>query len=197
MDRDSPPLILGSASPRRADLLAQLDISFTVLAADIDETPIPGEAAVDYVQRMAREKAAALSARRSPRCGDVLLTADTTVVLDGESFGKPRDAQDARQMLESLSGRRHDVYTALCVCQGAQSEGRLVHTAVEFTALTPALINAYLATDEPWDKAGAYALQGRGGSFVRRIDGSVTNVIGLPLVETRELLALFGVAGHA
>ncbi|WP_439105733.1 Maf family protein [Congregibacter sp.] len=188
MDSSSRSVVLGSASPRRADLLAQLGVSFIVRSADIDETPSPGEAPRGYVQRMAQQKAAALAGDAK----SILLTADTTVVLDDRSLGKPRDATDARLMLEALSGRTHDVFTAVCACLGSRSETVLIQTAVEFTSLTARLIDQYLATDEPWDKAGAYAIQGLAGSFVRRIDGSVSNVIGLPLVETRELLLRFG-----
>lgn len=192
MDSNLPALVLGSASPRRADLLAQLGLDFRLAAADIDETPQLGEAPRDYVQRMAREKADALTEPGS----SLLLTADTTVVLDDASLGKPADVAQARQMLWGLSDRSHEVYTAVCARQGLRSETVLVRTLVEFAPLTQALIDAYLSTDEPWDKAGAYAIQGLAGSFVRRIDGSVSNVIGLPLVETRELLARFGlVAG--
>lgn len=188
MSGETPSLVLGSASPRRAELLSQLGLTFTVVAADIDETPDVGENPRDYVKRMAQEKAGALSTDDA----GVLLTADTTVVLDGHSLGKPRDARDAQCMLEGLSGRTHEVYTAMCARRGMQIETVIVGTAVEFTGLTPRLIADYLSTNEPWDKAGAYAIQGCAGSFVRRIDGSVSNVIGLPLVETRELLLRFG-----
>ena len=183
-------LVLGSASPRRAELLAQLGVTYAVLKADIDETPAPGEAPRDYVKRMAREKAASLAAQSGDR---VLLTADTTVILGGESLGKPDDAADARRMLAALSGTRHEVSTAVMVRAGDRQHETLVTTTVDFIALSPELIDAYLATDEPWDKAGAYAIQGLAGSFVRRIDGSVSNVIGLPLAETRELLGGVGV----
>ncbi|EED33894.1 septum formation protein Maf [gamma proteobacterium NOR5-3] len=189
MASNTPALVLGSASPRRAELLAQLGLSFTVVGADIDETPQPGEAPRDYVLRMAQEKADALAEPASV----LLLTADTTVVLDDVSLGKPRDSADARYMLQALSNRCHEVYTAICLRQDSRSETALVRTVVEFTTLPPALIDAYLSTDEPWDKAGAYAIQGLAGSFVRGINGSVSNVIGLPLVETRELLAHFGI----
>jgi septum formation protein len=183
-------LVLGSASPRRAELLARLGLAFTQASADIDETPLPGEDPRAYVARMAREKAAAL---RGTGVQDLLLTADTTVVIDGDSLGKPVAGSDARAMLRRLSGRRHAVWTAICCSTPEHREERCVATEVEFMVLPEALIDAYLDTSEPWDKAGAYALQGAAGSFVRSISGSVSNVIGLPLVETRELLALFGV----
>lgn len=182
-------LVLGSASPRRAELLTQLGLTFTQHSADIDETPVAGEAPTSYVQRMAVEKAAAL---RAAGIEGVLLTADTTVVLDNESLGKPEGHEDARSMLARLSGRSHDVYTAVCVNNALGNRTVVVSTHVELMTLTADLIDAYLATEEPWDKAGAYALQGLAGGFVRRVDGSVTNVIGLPLVETRELLAGIG-----
>jgi len=181
-------LVLGSASPRRAELLAQLGLSFGQASADIDETPRAGEDPRAYVARMALEKAAAL---RGSGLRDLLLTADTTVVIDGESLGKPVDADAARAMLRRLSGRRHAVWTAICCSTPQRREERSVATEVEFMTLSEALIDAYLETREPWDKAGAYALQGLAGSFVRSISGSVSNVIGLPLVETRETLALF------
>jgi septum formation protein len=183
-------LVLGSASPRRAELLARLGLAFTQASADIDETPRAGEDPRAYVARMAREKAAAL---RGTGMRDLLLTADTTVVIDGESLGKPVDGSDARAMLRRLSGRRHAVWTAICCSTPDRREERSVATEVEFMTLSEALIDAYLATPEPWDKAGAYALQGLAGSFVRSIRGSVSNVIGLPLVETREILAAFDV----
>ncbi|MEE4278490.1 MAG: Maf family protein [Halieaceae bacterium] len=182
-------LVLGSASPRRAELLAQLGLSFDRRAADIDETPQPDEAPLAYVARMAREKAAALRAAGVAGC---LLTADTTVILDRRSLGKPADRDEGRAMLRSLSGRGHEVCTAVCCLAGSERRECSVLTRVEFMPLDDALIEAYLDSDEPWDKAGAYAIQGLGGSFVRRVEGSVSNVIGLPLVETRELLAACG-----
>ncbi len=183
-------LVLGSASPRRAQLLTQLGLEFETAAADIDETPELGEAAIDYVERMAREKAVALA---HDHADSILLTADTTVILDGEALGKPRDHNDARRMLQAMSGRTHTVCTALFALSAAQRQQCCVQTTVEMIDLSPALVDAYLATDEPWDKAGAYGIQGLAGSFVRRIDGSVTNVIGLPQAETRELLARMGI----
>lgn len=188
-------LVLGSASPRRAELLAHLGVSFRVISADIDETPLPHESPHDYVRRMAREKSEALARESTTDLDkDIVLTADTTVVMDGASLGKPRDETDARAMLGRLSGRRHEVSTAVRGQFRDQQADVLVTTEVEFVDLSPALLDAYLATDEPWDKAGAYAIQGMAGSFVRRVNGSVSNVIGLPLAETRELLAGLGLA---
>lgn len=182
-------LLLGSASPRRAQLLAQLGVSFEQCPADIDETPREGEDPLVYVQRIAREKASALDGRSAR-----LLTADTTVVLAGRSLGKPGDRAEARFMLERLSGAEHAVCTAVCLKAGGRLRELRVLTTVEFGPIPGRLLEAYLDTPEPWDKAGAYAIQGLGGSFVRRIAGSVTNVIGLPLVETRELLEDAGIA---
>ncbi|MEO1080589.1 MAG: Maf family protein [Pseudomonadota bacterium] len=182
-------LVLGSASPRRAELLAQLGIDFEQRAAHIDESPRDVEAPMDYVLRMAREKAAAL---REAGVENTLLTADTTVIADGRSLGKPVDLAEGRAMLRRLSGRVHEVCTAFCCSTAAdQREGRAI-TRVEFMPLEDELIEAYLATAEPWDKAGAYALQGLAGSFVRRVEGSVSNVIGLPLVEIRAQLTDLG-----
>ena len=187
-------LVLGSASPRRARLLAQLGVTFTQRGADIDETPATGEAPRTYVQRIAREKARALQGS-----APLLLTADTTVIAQGQCLGKPEDRAQARDMLERLSASEHEVCTAVCLLADSTLSELLVCTRVEFITLTGRLIEAYLDTAEPWDKAGAYAIQGLAGSFVRRIEGSVSNVIGLPLAETRELLEGGGIAtgfGH-
>jgi septum formation protein len=189
MQAESPTVILGSASPRRAELLAQLGLTFEICPADIDERPAAAEHPRDYVRRMAREKAAALAASSRDA---VLLTADTTVVLGHRSLGKPESAREARAMLQALSDGVHEVSTAVCVLRSGQMQEALVTTSVEFIALDDDLIDDYLSTAEPWDKAGAYAIQGLAGSFVKRIDGSVSNVIGLPLVETRELLGRSG-----
>ncbi|GAB5415852.1 MAG: Maf family protein [Congregibacter sp.] len=180
-------LLLGSASPRRAQLLRQLGADFEQRSADIDESVLPGEHPEDYVARLAREKSQALMSADT-----VLLTADTTVAIDELIMGKPENPADARRILKLLSGVTHRVYTGLCVAATVDGECRthaaVVTTEVDFIVLPDTLIDDYLATDEPWDKAGAYAIQRLGGSFVRRIRGSVSNVIGLPLVETRELL---------
>ena len=184
-------IVLGSASPRRAELLAQLGVAFRQRSADIDETRYDDEAPRDYVRRVARDKAMAL---RPSEGAALLLTADTTVIAGGRSLGKPVDRRDGFAMLSALSGAVHEVCTAVCVALPSGLADIVVSTRVEFAVLPDALIDAYLDTPEPWDKAGAYAIQGLGGSFVRRVDGSVSNVIGLPLVETRELLARFGIA---
>lgn len=187
-------LVLGSSSPRRAKLLAQLGVVFTQRGADIDEAIETGEAPHSYVQRIAREKARALQAS-----APLLLTADTTVIADGQSLGKPKDRAQARDMLARLSASEHEVCTAVCLLKDSTLREILVRTRVEFVTLSGALIEAYLDTGESRDKAGAYAIQGLAGSFVRCIQGSVSNVIGLPLAETRELLECGGIAtgfGH-
>lgn len=182
-------LILASASPRRRDLLDQLRVRYTVEPADIDESPATGEAPQDYVQRMAREKATALTGRP----GNAVLAADTTVVLDGKSLGKPRDHADALAMLTCLSGRTHVVMTAVCLRVGSRESVRVVETEVDFAVLDAEACEAYLATGEAWDKAGSYAIQGLGGAFVSAIRGSYSNVVGLPLAETWQLLRAAGI----
>jgi septum formation protein len=183
-----PRLTLASASPRRRELLAALGFALEVRPARADETPHPGEAAGPYARRVAREKARAVD-------GAVVVAADTTVVVDGEILGKPRDAADAARMLRRLSGRAHQVMTAVCVRRPAiRLELDLVaSTDVEVAELPEAAIAWYVATGEPLDKAGAYAVQGRFGAFVRAVHGSITNVIGLPLDETLALLSRAGV----
>lgn len=181
-------LILASASPRRRELLAQIGVRHRVQAADVDETVRSGEAAEDYVLRLARAKAGALPA------GDVpVLGADTSVVVDGRVLGKPADDADARAMLRRLSGREHQVLSAVALCHGDRVEARLSVTRVWFRMADDALIERYVASGEPRDKAGAYGIQGLGGALVTRIDGSYTGVVGLPLAETVDLLQAFNV----
>lgn len=184
------PLVLGSASPRRRELLKSVGIAFEVEKADLDESVREGEPADRYVLRVAREKAQAIAARRP---GALVLAADTTVVLEGRILGKPTDAQEAEWMLEALSGRDHQVMTAVCL-GGADQAQTVVNTRVHFRVLTHAQIRWYVRTGEPMDKAGAYGLQGIAAAFIERVEGSVTNVIGLPLAETLELLDRAGVA---
>lgn len=180
-------LILASASPRRRELLHLLTTEFECIPSDIDETPMPGELPEDYVVRMAVEKAQAqIDADR------LILAADTTVTIDGAIFGKPSDKHEAKVMLQRLSGREHSVHSAVAVRQGDVVRRCLVSTRVTFGCLTDRLISQYLATSEPWDKAGAYAIQGFAGCFVNRLEGSYTGVVGLPLLETRVLLESFG-----
>ena len=173
-------LILASASPRRRELLDQLGVSYTCDPAHIDESQEVGEAPSDYVQRMAQKKAREVVGRYS-LSDFAVLAADTTVVIEGVALGKPRDNADALAMLARLSGRKHKVQTAVCLCSAEGESCILVETHVEFIALSTEVCEVYLATTEPWDKAGAYGIQGLGGAFVRNIEGSYSNVVGLPL----------------
>lgn len=186
-------MVLASASPRRRQLLDQLGVRYSVDPADIDETRRAGECPATYVERMAREKAQRV-AGRDGNTGRAVLAADTTVHLDDEVLGKPLDHFDGLAMLARLSGRSHSVLTAVCLQSDSGSSVRRVETTVEFIQLTRELCEVYLATDEPWDKAGAYAIQGAAGAFVKRIEGSYSNVVGLPLCETRQLLVAHGIA---
>tara|TARA_R110002110_G_scaffold91264_2_gene237641 strand:- start:268708 stop:269304 length:597 start_codon:yes stop_codon:yes gene_type:complete len=184
-------LILASASPRRSELLLQLGVTFSVDPAAIDETPHAGEEPASYVQRMAREKATAVASRYDASATSVL-AADTTVVVGAEVLGKPADFTDGMSMLAKLSGRSHTVYTAVCLHTDAGMQEMLVATRVLFAPLSPGTCAAYLTTQEPWDKAGAYAIQGLGGAFVQAIEGSYSNVVGLPLYETWQILQAHG-----
>lgn len=181
-------VILASASPRRRELLSLLLEEFDCCSADIDETPISDELPEDYVLRMAVEKASAVKNERG-----VIIGSDTVVVLSGNILQKPVSVEDARGMLSALSGQTHQVMTAVAIMIDAELMTIISTTEVTFSTLEIPLIEAYLATDEPWDKAGAYGIQGIAGSFVRRIDGSYSSVVGLPLCETRELLEGAGV----
>lgn len=179
-------MILASASPRRRELLAVFGLPFSVVPADIDESWQAGETAENYAVRIALEKAEAV-AQRYP--GEFVLGADTAVVIDGEPLGKPVDAEQARVMLERLSGRSHEVLSAVAL---AGPDGRRLHrlnvTEVEFSLLSRAWIDHYVASGDPMDKAGAYGIQNQAGVWIRRINGSYTGVVGLPLFETGELL---------
>lgn len=178
-------LILASASPRRAALLRSAGVDFVVAPTAADETPLPGEDPRAYVRRVARAKAALAPDRPA-------LAADTTVALDRAMLGKPADPDEARAMLARLSGREHRVHTAVVLLAGGRRWTRTVTTTVRFRVLTPADVDRYVATGEPLDKAGAYGIQGEGGALVARVSGSYTNVVGLPLAETLELLARAG-----
>ncbi len=185
-------LVLASASPRRRELLSQLGLRFEVSAADIDETPRQGESAEAYVMRLAREKARTVEARYP---GAWALAADTTVVLEGELLGKPRDEAEAREMLGRLSGRVHEVHTGVALAgPGGAEHATGVRTRVTFRSLSAGEVAWYAATGEPLDKAGSYAIQGKGGFLVASVEGSPTNVIGLPLGETLELLTRAGLS---
>ncbi len=179
-------LVLASQSPRRRELLVQLGIALEVRPAAADESVLPGEVPRAYVLRVAREKARAVS-------GEIVLAADTVVVLGGAVLGKPRGVEDARRMLQALSGTAHEVLTAVCVRRDLAIElDAVVATKVRFARLTRGEIEWYVGTGEPLDKAGAYAIQGAGGAFVLSVDGSVSNVVGLPLAETADLLRRAG-----
>jgi len=176
-------LIVASASPRRAELLAAAGIAFEVRPAHVDERVIPGEDAEHYVRRIAEAKARTIADAAPDRA---VLGADTVVVVDGRILGKPEDGADARRMLGLLSGRTHQVLTGVCLVGPAQGgnparDTRVAITDVQFAALTTAEIDWYVASGEPADKAGAYAIQGRASRFVTRIDGSYSNVVGLPV----------------
>lgn len=181
-------LVLASQSPRRREMLAALGFTLEVRPADVDESVLPGEPARDYALRLAREKARAVGPADAP-----IVAADTAVVVDGEILGKPLDDDDARRMLRALSGRGHEVLSAVCVRNGDVELAEAVVSAVVLEPLTDTFIDWYVASGEPRDKAGAYAVQGIAGAVVRRVEGSVTNVIGLPLAETLALLARAGV----
>lgn len=191
-------MILASQSPRRYELLSDAGFSLEVVPADIDETRLPGEKPVDLVLRLASEKAEAVRSQLSRRPDDgLLVAADTIVWMGGEALGKPRDAEDARRMLEELSGRTHSVSTGVCAMALASdgscaTQARFVETTeVTFWDLSKAEIDAYVATGEPLDKAGAYGIQGAGRLLVRGISGDYSNVVGLPIARlVRELASL-------
>lgn len=185
-----PVLRLASASPRRRQLLELIGVPHVVTPADIDETPRPGEAGPDYVVRLARDKALAVRARHPDL---PVLAADTTVHVDGAILEKPQSEADCKRMLALLSGRRHQVYTGLCVVSAAAPTLHCSETEVEFRKITPAEMHAYWASGEPRGKAGAYAIQGLGAVFVSDIHGSYTGVMGLPLFETAAALRAHGV----
>jgi len=179
-------LILASASPRRAELLRSAGYHFDIVSAHIDESIRGGEAPASYVRRLASDKSAA--AIQKYVVSVVVLGADTTVVVDGEILGKPADDADVERMLRRLSGRRHDVLTGVSLRRGAYELGRVETTAVEFAPLTDDDIAWYVASGEGRDKAGAYAIQGLASRFIPRIEGSYSNVVGLPLACVHGLL---------
>ena len=188
-------IYLASASPRRREILVSLGFQPVLLVAETDETARPGEAVADYVARMARQKNAAarqLAAQRGLALAQPLLSADTVVVLDNAILGKPRDAAHARELLESLSGREHQVWTAVCVSLGGQTLEAAQRSDVRFKELSAQEIAAYIASGEPLDKAGAYGIQGIGGVFVAHLSGSFSGVMGLPVFETVQLLRQLG-----
>ena len=186
----SPLVCLASVSPRRRELLTQIGVSHTVVGADIDESVRPGEAPRDYVLRMARQKALTVRER-----GESLpvLAADTTVVLDNTIYGKPHDRADGMAMLGQLSGRTHEVLTAVALANSNEVTVCLSVSTVRFRGLSPEECAAYWDTGEPRDKAGGYAIQGAAAVFIEALSGSYSGVMGLPLFETGELLRAAGV----
>ena len=190
-ERSAAALVLASASPRRAALLDQIGVRYVVDPADIDERERAQEAPNDYVRRVALDKAETVCGRRGRI--EPVLGADTAVVIDGRIVGKPADFTAAAAILGALSGRWHEVYTGVALVHRAASV-IAVRTRVKFRVLESTEIAAYWDTGEPGDKAGAYAIQGIAGAFVERIDGSYSNVVGLPLMETLDLLSGAGIA---
>jgi septum formation protein len=170
-------LVLASQSPRRAEILRQAGIPFVVRLAPVDETPLPAEAPEDYVRRLAEAKARAVPADPD----EIVLGADTTVVVDHRILAKPDDAADARRMLALLSGRRHEVMTGICLRRGEEQISDHAVTAVWFAPMSAEEIDEYVASGEPMDKAGAYAVQGAASKFIPRIEGCYYNVMGLPV----------------
>jgi septum formation protein len=197
-------IYLASRSPRRRELLAQVGVRFEPLLfregtrrdTDTDESALPGEQPDDYVRRVTRMKADAAWQRVVMRRGlqrKPVLAADTTVALAGEILGKPADREDARRILATLSGTQHRVLTAVALAFEERCEMEVSESLVTFAALGAERIAAYVETGEPFDKAGAYAIQGRAGAFIERIEGSYSGIMGLPLFETARLLAKFGI----
>src|ERR1700682_5589597 len=185
-------LILASASSRRAEILRDAGMTFTVMSSAVDETAIPGESPNDHVHRLACAKAELVAARSVGAA--IVIGADTVVVLDGQIIGKPRSVENARRTLELLSGRTHSVVTGVMLIRlpDAERRGFVETTQVQFSAISPEEILRYLATDEPYDKAGAYAIQGRAGRFVSRVEGCYFNVVGLPVAAVHNALADLG-----
>jgi septum formation protein len=178
-------LVLASRSPRRAELLKAAGFEFTVRVADVDETPREGEVPRAYVLRIAEKKARAVQAG----VDEIILAADTTVVLGSEIMGKPVDAADAARMLRALAGKRHEVITAICIKRADHIACDIASTAVWFAPLSDTEIADYVASGEPMDKAGAYGIQGLASKLIDRIDGSYSNVVGLPVALTYRLIS--------
>ncbi|HKS04844.1 MAG TPA: nucleoside triphosphate pyrophosphatase [Gemmatimonadaceae bacterium] len=184
-------VVLASASPRRRELLGLIGIAHEVMPADVDESTRVGELPAAYVERVARDKAQTIAARARDA---LVIAADTTVVLDGDILGKPADAPDARRMIARLAAKTHDVYTGIAVAHAGRMESAVERVAVTFRALTAEEIDAYVATREPLDKAGAYGIQGFGATIVERVDGDYFSVMGLGLRRLVELMQRVGVA---
>jgi septum formation protein len=193
MYRMKMPLVLASASPRRRELLGMVGISFEIIPSRIEETELNGADPALTARSYARKKAEAVARQEGDRADHWFLGVDTIVILDRRVMGKPADRDQAREFLSTLSGRRHQVITAYCLLRpsGRELLEKTISSQVKIRAMAPAEIEAYLDTDEPYDKAGAYAAQGVGASLVEAIEGSYTNVVGLPLAElTMDLLRL-------
>jgi len=186
-------LYLASGSPRRRELLTQIGVPFTVVSAAIDETPHANEPAVAYVERLARGKATAGFVALGQTSGACVLGADTAVIIDGQILGKPVDQADALAMLMALSGREHEVLTAIALTDGQRCETRYVSSLVRFRQVSVEEATTYWHSGEPQDKAGGYAIQGLGSVFVAGLNGSYSAVVGLPVCETAQLLAQFGI----
>jgi septum formation protein len=182
-----PPIVLASQSPRRAEILRQAGIAFSVRSASVDETPRDGERPLDYVARLAEEKAAAVPAAPD----EIVLGADTTVVIDGKMLGKPTDEADARRMLALLAGRRHEVMTGICLKRGEERVLDSAVTEVWFGPMSEVEITEYAASGEPLDKAGGYAIQGLASKYVDKIHGCYFNVVGLPIAMVAAHLRYF------
>jgi septum formation protein len=178
-------LVLASSSPRRRELLAQLGLQFDIFSPDIDESMIASESASAYVERLARAKAEAVQLRYPE---SIIVAADTSLSVDGLILGKPESKQHAFDMWQQISGRKHDVFSGVCVRTKSQIYSIVVRTQVEFQTLSVQDMESYWATGEPIGKAGAYAIQGIAARYIPRIEGSYSNVVGLPLHETVELL---------
>jgi septum formation protein len=185
-------LILASASPRRAEILHNAGFTFSVISSAVDETPFPSESARDHVARLAAAKAELVAARAVGPA--IVLAADTVVAVENRFLGKPRSEEDARQMLESLSGRTHSVLTGVTLIRLPDAERIefVESTLVHFAQLDPEEITRYLATEEPHDKAGAYAIQGRAARYIPRIEGCYFNVVGLPIARVQQALTTLG-----
>jgi len=186
-----PSLILASASPRRRDLLTKAGYSFRVISPDVDESVIKGEDPKAYVARLALAKGKAVVAQSE----EIVLAADTTVVLDGEIIGKPADNIEAKSILRKLSNRTHQVHTGFALISGSEEFCQVVTTAVTFKLLSDAEIETFLKSGEALDKAGAYSAQGGGSIFISKFEGSFTNVVGLPIDEVVQALTDLGIAG--
>lgn len=189
MSQTKPRIVLASSSPRRAQLLSSLGIDFTVEPSQVIERPHPDERPEEYIIRLARAKAAEVAFRHP---GSIVIGADTEVIVEDRVMGKPLDADDAKRMLALLSGRRHAVATGIAIRRGDAEVFGSEKTLVKFVKMAPAQIDWYVKTGEPFDKAGAYGIQGAGGLFIEEISGNYHNVVGLPLVLLNRLMEEVG-----